>query len=218
MKKMPAFTVSQHSDRDVLVAQRMMGLDTGYTEADLRKAYKKGCKKLAPDKGGCASDFVKLQKAHALLIPFARRSEVHVTLETAQLTRDGAAGEESVSRGGEAHQGASANQGNKKYKSVNEAYAAIHGNVEGRLRGHGDWLKRDVREDLRPPEKVPEARLHETFEKLSASRGTGPWTVSTHVVKPLDADTSVGYPIHDDAEDYSDGRWLADLQAAYGPV
>ena len=210
---MPAVLVAPDADKDVAIARKRMGLRLGFTEQELRKAYMTGCRKLAPDKGGDAQAFIKLQRANAILLSYATRPETRVTMESAQLTRDGA-GQEGIARDCKDTPPTSG----KKYKNVNEAYVAIHGDATKRMRGHADYMKRDVRAELRAPDKIPEARLHETFEKVSATRGPEPWTVSTHVVQPLEAMTTVGHPIHDEADDYGDGRWLTDLQTAYGPT
>jgi hypothetical protein len=189
-----------------------MGLRLDFTEKELRRAYMTGCRKLAPDKGGDADAFIMLQRSHSLLLPMATRPEVKVTMESAQLTRDGG-GQESIERGPKNMPSTS-----KLYKNVNEAYGAIHGDASNRMRGYADYMKRDVRAELRAPDKIPENRLHATFEKISASRSSTLLTVSTHVVRPLDAATSVGHPIHDETDDFGDGRWLTDLQTAYGPT
>ena len=209
---MPSVLVKADVDKEAVIARKRMGLGPGFTERQLRKAYMTGCRKLAPDKGGDASAFIKLQRAHSLLLPFAVRPETTVSLASAQLTRDGT-GQEGIARSS----GDASEPSKKKYKNVNEAFNAIHGDATSRMRGHADYMKQDVRKDFRAPEKIPQARLHETFEKVSASR-SAPWTVSTHVVRPLDAVTSVGHPIHDETDDYGDGRWLTDLQTAYGPT
>ena len=211
---MPSVLLAPDADKDVVVARKRMGLHPGFTQKQLRKAYMTGCRKLAPDKGGDAGAFIKLQRAHSILLPLARRAETRVSLESAQLTRDGA-GQESIAR---SDRDVSTPSATKKYKNVNEAYHAIHGDATNRMRGHADYMKREVRAELRAPDKIPQAKLHETFEKVSASRSTTPLTVSTHVVKPLDAATSVGHPIHDETDDFGDGRWLTDLQTAYGPT
>ena len=210
---MPSVLLAPDADKEAVIARKRMGLHPGFTERQLRKAYMTGCRKLAPDKGGDAQDFIKLQRAHSLLLPFAVRPETTVSMASAQLTRDGA-GQGSIPRDSRDAPVAPA----KKYKSVNEAYTAIHGDATSRMRGHGDYMKRDVRAELRAPDKISQARLHETFEKVSASRIKTPLTVSTHVVQPLKATTSVGHPIHDETDDYGDGRWLTDLQTAYGPT
>ena len=59
----------------VVFARKRMGLRIGFTERELRKAYMTGCRKLAPDKGGDARAFIKLQRAHSILLPFAGRPE-----------------------------------------------------------------------------------------------------------------------------------------------
>lgn len=224
---MPAVLVVPNADKEVAIARKRMGLCHEFTEQQLRKAYMTGCRKLAPDKGGDAEAFIKLQRAHSLLLPLARRPETRVNMASALLTRNGH-GQEGIAREGRngPHNEDDGGRGNgdpsctsaKKYKNVNEAYSAIHGDAMSRMRGHSDYMKRDVRAELRAPEKIPEARLHETFEKISASHPKGPLTVSTHVVKPLEASTSVGHPIHDETDDYGDGVWLTDLQTAYGPT
>lgn len=199
---MPSVTVTADADRKVHIARKKMGLPPNFTEKQLRRAYLTGCRKLAPDKGGDAAAFVELQSAHAILLPIAHRhQDPSASKDTGE--NEGRAPQPSLPR---------------KYKTANEAYAAIHGDAESRMRGYGDWLKREVRPELRPPDKIPEARLHETFDKIANSKRGAEWTVSTHVVQPLNASTSVGHPIHDDVEDFSDGRWMADLQNAYGPA
>jgi len=204
--------------RDAGVARKQMGLQLGFSQQDLRKAYLRGCRKLAPDKGGDAESFDKLQRAYTTLLPLAMRPEIAVDMASARASRGDASGSTSAAHHGigNGHERIAGHA--KKFKTANEAYEAIHGDASKRMRGHQDYLRRDVRPELRAPDKIPEARLHETFDRVAAKRSETPWTVSTHVVKPLEADTSVGHPIHDDDDDYGDGVWLTDLQRAYGPA
>ena len=236
--EMPTRVIAPDADKKVRIAQRLMGLKPGFTERELRNAYLRGCRKLAPDKGGDAQSFIALQNAHAILLPHARRDDMGSS-SSAQDTMDGMLdqrgerrNDQQASQGPVTPQMAQAARtapeqlttntrgadGQPRFKDANTAYQALHGDEGPKLRGYGDWLKQDVRPELRPPEHISQARLHDTFENLANKRGDAPWTVSTNVVEPLHANTSVGHPIFDDAEDYSDGRWLADLQAAYGPA
>ena len=180
---------------------RMMGLEPGFTSDDLRKAYLCGCRKLAPDKGGDHRQFTVLQTANSVLKPYARRKEVEI--------------EKAVRSRADPRTLASDPSKGQRHKSANSAYMAMYGDKGPALRGHGDWLKQDVPPELRPPDSVSMSRLHETFEKLSTARGNGPTTVSTHVVQPIAAYSTIGHDINDAEDDFTIGA-LADLQRAYG--
>lgn len=179
---------------------RMMGLDENFTRKQLRHAYMCGCRKLAPDKGGDEKKFRKLQEAYEYLS--CRASRPNADIETTIQERND-------------HDNLlAAPQTGRRHKDVNAAYAAMHGDSGPRLRGHGDWLKADVPANLRAPEKISEARLNDTFERIAHSNGRGPLAVSTHVVQPMCAQTSVGFDIEDNCDDFTIGH-LADLQRAY---
>lgn len=186
---------------------RMMGLREGFTRDELRRAYLRGCRKLAPDKGGDVRRFDMLQEANAVLAMHARdgareqrcddinngRSDTPDRPDATQLTAAPAAG--------------------RRHKSANDAYAALYGSSGPKLQGHGDWLKRDVPEEHRPPDKISPARLNETFERLASRRGYGPGAVSTHVI-PGAAQTTVAHALHDADEDFTLGA-LPDLRDAF---
>ena len=180
---------------------RMMGLQPGFTADQLRRAYLVGCRKLAPDKGGDHRRFTALQEAHGVLKRYAQREEVDLANKIPARPMP-----ESLT--------AAPTQG-PRHKDANSAFAALYGNTGPTLRGHGDWLKQDVPSEHRPPDHVSAARLNETFERLAKARGRGPQAVSTHVVQPVAAFSSVGFDIDDSADDFTFGC-LADLQRAYG--
>lgn len=189
-------------DRKVREYAKMMGIEASFTREQLRESYLRGCRKLAPDKkGGDTKRFLALQEAYAYLKRHVQRPEVdlHSPIEERAAPTSLVA---APSKG-------------RRHKDVNSAYAALHGESGPLLRGHGDWLKSDIPNDQRPPDRINHARLNETFEKLAHARGRGPLAVSTHVVEPVCAQTSVGYDIEDASDDFTIGH-LADLQRAYG--
>lgn len=200
-------TRSKMLDGEILHSMRVMGLRHGhaepeFTERDLRKAYLRSCKKLSPDKGGDAERFVALRNAYEHLKPYARRRADTAPTESGPPVYRGHVPQVSQNSTGPRH------------KNVEAAYAAMYGDrgPEARFAGRGDWLKQDVPTSERAPENVGMSRLHETFERVTQR---GPTTVSTYVVEPSVAHTTVGHDIHDEGtDDFSIGT-LADLQYAY---
>lgn len=182
---------------------KMMGLGETFTRDQLRNAYTRGCRKLAPDKGGDARKFRKLQEAYEYLLGRATRPKVDIegTIEARELQND-------------EFRAAPQQNGRPRHKDANAAYAALHGNGGPRLRGHGDWLKKDAPSNLRAPEKISESKLNDTFERIAHMNGRGPLAISTHVVRPMCAPSSLGYDIDDNCDDFTMGT-LPDLQRAY---
>jgi curved DNA-binding protein CbpA len=179
---------------------KQLGLEPGFTHEQLRRAYLRGSRKLSPDKGGDADKFIAMQKAHAFLLRLAAREEVDLDAPLPERTDPVPVRPDSKPR----------------FKSANDAYLAENGDrIPMVRRGHGDYLKRDVNPDLRPPDRINAKRLNTEFERIAQARGATPLTVSTHVVAPVYASGSVGHPIIDDADDFTE-QGLADLQAAYG--
>lgn len=192
---------SLQDDRNIRRAVRMLGLRPDFTKEDLRRAYLRGARKLAPDKGGDERKFIALQDAYSLLKQYARRREVDVDTYLAERAEPSSL--------------AAAPEKGKRHKDVNSAYAALYGSDSPSLQGRGEWLRQEVPQNERPPERVSEARLNETFEAFNKARGRGPLAVSTHVVQPMFASSTVGYSIDDSCDDYTIGT-LPDLQLAYG--
>lgn len=188
-------------DRRVRECAKMMGLAPEFTQDELRKAYLRGCKKLAPDKGGDQARFLAMQDAYAFLKKYARRREVDLSGPIPQRPEPVAL--------------TAAPEKGRRHKDVNAAFQALHGQDTPTLRGRGEWLRSDVPESQRPPERISESRLNETFESINRAQGRGPMAVSTHVVKPCCAFTTVGYDIEDSTDDFTIGN-LPDLQRAYG--
>ena len=196
--------ISFDDDRMTKLCMKQLGLEAGFDQKQLKAAYLKGSLKLSPDRGGDANKFIALQKAHAHLIPLARRAEVNLNAPLPE-------------RPARASLVADGGKSGPRFKSVDDAFSTIHGDVSETIkRGHGEYLKKEVRPELRPPDKISPAHINTVFEKVSRAREPAPSTVSTHVVSPMEAQSTVAYPIYDDADDFGDGRSLADLQAAYG--
>lgn len=179
---------------------KMLGLEQDFTPDQLRRRYLRGCRKLSPDKGGDPKLFNKLQEAYTFLRVHARRDEIDLNQPLPP-------------RPAPTTLTAVPSQG-RRYKTANDAYAAMYGSDGCTLRGHGDWLKGDVPLEQRPPDRVSESRLNDTFEVLNRSLGRGPQALSTHVVQPMVAHSTVGYDLNDSGEDYTVGH-LADLQRAF---
>lgn len=188
--------------RHVRESARMMGLEDDFDERDLRRAYLRGCKKLAPDKGGSKEKFQELQRAHAILRSHAVK---------AGCDGDSAALDQRV----DDLKQTSLPDLPRKYNSANAAYESMYGDPILRMHGYGEWLKQDVPDQLRPPERIAPNRLNETFERIQEKRQR--LVVSTHVVSPLMAHGTVGAPIEDNVEDFTDtAKGMLDLQRAYG--
>jgi DnaJ-class molecular chaperone len=189
-------------DRKVREYAKKMGLDATFTREQLRDSYLRGCRKLNPDKkGGDTQRFLALQEAYSYLKRHVHRPEVDLNRPIQERAEPGAL--------------VAAPAKGRRHKDVNSAYAALHGDGGPSLRGHGDWLKSEIPDDQRPPDRINHSRLNETFEKIAHARGRGPLAVSTHVVQPVCAHTSVGYDIEDSSDDFTIGN-LADLQRAFG--
>lgn len=218
------------TDRYTRICMKQLGLEAGFTTKQLRTAFLRGSFKLSPDRGGDAAKFIALQKANAHLANYARREEVDIAndLERALAERQSALAEVSGRKspgelsgpGGDSSQARKsedAQTNRPRYKNVADAFSAVHGDQSELVkRGHGGYLQREVRSEFRPPDRIAPARLNSEFERINQARGAPPLTVSTHVVEPVCAQSTIAYPIYDDAEDFGDGRYLSDLQAAYG--
>ena len=191
-------TERPQTDRFTRECMKQLGLEPGFTQDHLRRAYLRGSRKLSPDKGGDANKFIAMQRAHAFLVPLADREQVDLDAPLPERTDP------------------VRTETKPRFKSANDAFLAENGeHIPMAKRGHGDYLKRDVNPDLRPPDRINAKRLNTEFERIAEARGATPLTVSTHVVSAAFAAGSVGHPIIDDAEDFSE-QGLADLQAAYG--
>ena len=193
--------------RDLHKCAKMMGLGPDFDTDQLRRSYLRGCKKLAPDKGGDTRKFQDLQRVHALLVPYARRVGSDQTTSDMQ---------QCVSRLQVQHdRERTREQPGKRYATANAAYEAIHGgSSSARTRGHGQWLKSDVAPELRPPDRIPFKQLNSEFERIrQAANATT--TVSTHVIAPMLAYGTVGSLIDDADEDFTSEHGV-DLQRAFG--
>ena len=178
---------------DKQTALNNLRLSSPFTRSELCRAYRRMALKCSPDKpGGSARAFRIIKESVDVLEQYAMDRQDHRSVGDLVTQREKDIG---------AHRVASS------FAAMNAEYERAQ---QGRSRGYGDWLKQDIDEKARPPEKIKLSDLHTTFEAIKKNN---PNTLSTFVVSEMNAHSSVAHSIHDDLSVF-DGAWYADLQSA----